>query len=69
MSKKKAEWATVSQFICNKLEEDIKKGYFHPAHIKIIIEEIYPYSWKRYCDIKGLNYKLRKVQDGKEVKA
>lgn len=67
--KRKVSWNEASKFVYKKLSDDIRVRNFAPLHLKILIEEIYPFSWYLYCKKHKLNTELKKDLRGKEKNA
>lgn len=56
---RKATWEEVTEFVKLQLTKDIERGYFHSSHLKVLINNLYPWSWKKYCNEHKLNPILR----------
>lgn len=60
MTKRKATLKEAKRFIKKQIIED--NFYFHQDHIKMILNEVYPFSWQKYCDKKKIKTELKEAK-------
>jgi hypothetical protein len=57
MTKRKASWEEAHIFVCEKLDKHYPDDV---CHLQVMVDEIYPFSWGRYCDENKIQTKIRK---------
>jgi len=65
--KRRATEKEIRQFIFDKLQADncdIKSTF----HQRVVLENIYPFSWRRFCDERRINQKILMDEHEKRVR-
>jgi hypothetical protein len=59
MTKRKAKLVEMRAFVHSQIEKQLKGG-FVDYQMCVVIEELYPFTWARYCEKYALNPELQK---------